>query len=196
MTLSGGSVIRRFAYADPPYPGMAKRLYGKHRDYAGEVDHRALIAGLEEDFPDGWALSTSSSALPAVLALCPPPEASKRKRGSFAAGSGVRVCAWTRSVMPAPPARVMFCWEPVVIRIPHWRQRTRGDLVRDTLHACAPYGFMGNEITGQKPTAFARWLFDLLGAVPGDELVDVFPGSGAVGREWESCTRQERLNVA
>lgn len=29
-----------------------------------------------------------------------------------------------------------------------------------------------------------RWVFDLLGALPGDEFVDVFPGSGGVGRAW------------
>lgn len=35
----------RFAYADPPYPGMA-HLYKGHLDYAGEVDHKALIERL------------------------------------------------------------------------------------------------------------------------------------------------------
>ena len=59
----------RLAYADPPYPGKA-RLYRDHPDYGGEVDHLALIARLAEY--DGWALSTSAEALPAVLALYPP----------------------------------------------------------------------------------------------------------------------------
>jgi hypothetical protein len=33
----------RLAYADPPYPGLAW-MYRGHSDYAGEVDHAALIA--------------------------------------------------------------------------------------------------------------------------------------------------------
>jgi hypothetical protein len=31
---------------------------------------------------------------------------------------------------------------------------------------------------------FCRWLFGLLGAAPGDQLDDLFPGSGAVTRAW------------
>src|ERR1041384_41386 len=53
----------------PPYPGKAF-YYRDHPDYAGEVDHADLIARLAAY--DGWALSTSAAALPAVLALCPP----------------------------------------------------------------------------------------------------------------------------
>jgi hypothetical protein len=54
----------RFAYADPPYPGQAWRVYGRHEDYAGEVDHAELIARLERDYPDGWALSTPAASSP------------------------------------------------------------------------------------------------------------------------------------
>ena len=39
-------------------------------------------------------------------------------------------------------------------------------------------------VVGAKPAAFCWWLFDLLGALPGDELVDLFPGSGGIGRAW------------
>jgi hypothetical protein len=46
----------RIAYADPPYPGCAK-LYRDHPDYGGEVDHRALVARLQDEF-DGWVLHT------------------------------------------------------------------------------------------------------------------------------------------
>lgn len=38
----------RLAYADPPYPGRSARYYSAHPDYAGEVDHAALIAQLAE----------------------------------------------------------------------------------------------------------------------------------------------------
>ena len=56
----------RVAYADPPYPGQAKRHYGGHPDYAGEVDHAELVYRLVSEF-DGYCLHTSSSALLDVL---------------------------------------------------------------------------------------------------------------------------------
>lgn len=189
---------RRMAYADPPYPGQAYRHYRDHPDYAGEVDHAVLIAELERDFPDGWALSTSVAALPEILPLCPQGESSKKRVRADAGrgvklGTGVRICVWHRTGIPFPPSRVMWTWEPVIVRMPHWRQRHRSDFVSDVLYATQPRGFLGNEITGQKPPAFCRWVFELLGMTPADELVDVFPGSGAVGREWEAWSRQGNL---
>src|SRR5262249_33122938 len=86
----------RLAYADPPYPGKA-HLYRDHPDYAGEVDHAALIRRL--GLYDGWALSTSAAALPAVLARCPP---------------GVRVAAWPRGERPTPSRWPLNAWEPVI----------------------------------------------------------------------------------
>jgi hypothetical protein len=41
---------RRLAYADPPYPGRARRYYGDHPDYGGEVDHAELVASLSADY--------------------------------------------------------------------------------------------------------------------------------------------------
>ena len=40
-------------------------------------------------------------------------------------------------------------------------------------------------VIGAKPAIFARWIFDLLGALPGDEFVDLFPGSGGIARAWD-----------
>lgn len=40
-------------------------------------------------------------------------------------------------------------------------------------------------VTGAKPAAFCRWMFDLLGAAPQDDFTDLFPGSGGVGRAWD-----------
>lgn len=67
--VAGGRPLR-LAYADPPYPGLARRYYAEHPDFAGEVDHAALIRRLSTY--DGWALSTSAAALQSVLASCPP----------------------------------------------------------------------------------------------------------------------------
>lgn len=195
---NGGSEPRTFAYADPPYPGQAKRHYGKEGDpFEGdveEVDHRELIFSLEEEFPDGWALSTSVPALPYVLSLCPQAEPSKKRtwngRGGVKLGTGVRVCAWYRTGYPFPPSRVMWSWEPLIVRTPHWRQRHRSDFVPDSLYATQPRGFLGNTITGQKPEAFCFWVFDLLGMTRDDDLFDVFPGSGAVATAWEKWRNQ------
>lgn len=180
----------RFAYADPPYPGQAKRHYGKDGDPfdgdVAEVDHGELIERLERDFPDGWALSTSVPALGTVLSLCP-----KVDRASE-----LRVCVWRRQPIPRPPARVMWGWEPLIVRTPHWRQRKPHDFVTDCAFVSQPHGFHGNTITGQKPLGFCYWVFDLLGACAGDELVDLFPGSGAVGHAWDGWSRQPQLGEA
>lgn len=190
---------RRFAYADPPYPGQAKRHYGKNGDpFEGEVqevDHAELIATLERDFPDGWALSTSVPALTALLPLCPQGDASKKRHtgGSVKLGTGVRVCAWIRNGVPFPPSRVMWSWEPVIVRTPHWKQRHAHDFIRDVCFAHQETGFFGNTITGQKPRGFCYWLFDVLGVGVDDELVDLFPGSGAVGHAFESWRSQQTL---
>lgn len=62
----------RFAYADPPYPGLARKYYKNEPTFAGEVDHRQLIASLEASNYTGWALSTSAAALRDILPMCPP----------------------------------------------------------------------------------------------------------------------------
>jgi hypothetical protein len=92
-----GDDVLRLAYADPPYPGLSRRYYGNHPDYAGEVDHAALIARLSQF--DGWALSTSARALQGVLAMCPP---------------GARVAVWVRGERPTRSAGPLNAWEPVI----------------------------------------------------------------------------------
>jgi len=43
-------------------------------------------------------------------------------------------------------------------------------------------------LVGMKPPALAVWLFEQLGVRPGDELADLYPGSGAIGRAWQHYT--------
>lgn len=162
---------RRLAYADPPYPGKAW-LYVGHPDYAGEVDHAALLSRLATY--DGWALSTSAAALPAVLAL------------AVAQDLPVRVAAWTRGPRPHATARYpLNAWEPVIyVPVP---SRSAGEPRRvDALvHGVSPMVTLPSRVIGAKPAAFCRWLFDLVGATPSDTLDDLFPGSGIVGKTWE-----------
>ena len=172
---------RRLAYADPPYPGLSRRYYGDHPDYAGEVDHAALIAQLQTY--DGWALSTNASSLQGVLALCPP---------------GVSVASWHRGERPNAGQRTVHNgWEPVIYtNLPS--RAANDDTSRhtgtprrvDTLeYFSRPRLADPHRVIGSKPAAFCRWVFDLLDAQRGDELDDLFPGSGGIGRAWDSYTR-------
>jgi len=53
-----------------------------------------------------------------------------------------------------------------------------------------PLGTLPGRVIGAKPAAVCRWIFQLLGAGPGDTLDDLFPGSGAVSRAWAAYTGQ------
>lgn len=165
----------RLAYADPPYPGTADRYYAGHHDYAGEVDHRHLVDRLVDQYPDGWALSTSAAALPRVLALCPP---------------DVRVACWVRGERPAAHLTPLSAWEPVIYRGGRALLTGPGQGRRtDTLVYTARARLTDRRrVTGTKPAAFAWWLFDLLGALPGDRLDDLYPGSGGIARAWQLYT--------
>jgi len=160
----------RLAYADPPYPGKAW-LYRGHPDYAGEVDHAALICRLVQEY-DGWALSTSSEALPDVLALCP---------------RGVRVAAWHRGPRITASRWPLHAWEPVIY---YGGRPVYGPVRTDSLvHGVSPMTTLPSRVTGTKPAAVCRWVFELLGADAGDTLDDLFPGSGVVTRAWEVYAR-------
>src|SRR5687768_4542785 len=150
----------RAAFADPPYLGQARKHYGPD---AREVDHRLLIAHLEEF--DAWALSCSSPSLRVILPMCP---------------EDVRVMAWVKpfasfkkGVNPA------YAWEPVIVKAPMLPAGRGVATTRDWV-SCPITLQRGT--SGAKPALFCSWLFTVLGLQPGDELVDLFPGSGAVGR--------------
>jgi hypothetical protein len=44
---------------------------------------------------------------------------------------------------------------------------------------------------GRKPLAFCAFLFEQLGMLPGDELADLFPGTGIVSRAWAELSRDD-----
>ena len=155
----------RFAYCDPPYVGQAHRYPEKQ-----EVDQKALVEMMVRDFPDGWALSLSSPSLREILSYCP---------------SDVRVMAWVKPfAVFKPNVGVAYAWEPVIFR--GGRRRTRQQpTVRDWVSANIT---LKKGLVGAKPEAFANWLMDVFNVQPGDELVDVFPGTGIVSRVFaERC---------
>lgn len=173
----------RFAYADPPYQGQAKKFYGDHPDYAGEVDHAALISRLVDEF-DGWALSAKSNSLRYLLPLCP---------------EKARVAAWVKkTAVYKKGVNPTYAWEPVIY-FGGRRGNERANptmFVLDWVHALVAQPIPSNPgliVPGAKPKAFCVWLFDLLGMEPDDELTDLFPGSGAVSHAWESWRAQGKL---
>jgi hypothetical protein len=175
-----GKYSLRCAYADPPYPNRAK-LYRRHRDYGGEIDICRLVARLVHEFPDGWALSTSAESLGSVLRFCP---------------AAARVAAWFRGERPTASFHPLSAWEPVVYCGGRARKvdtdRRRVDAL---VHVVRARRSDVHWVVGAKPSVFCYWMFDLLGLLPGDELVDLFPGSGGVSRAWSLFGRGPQLHV-
>lgn len=165
-TSSRASETRRLAYADPPYPGLA-RYYRDQPTYAGEVDHARLLGTLATY--DGWALSTSQEALRDVLALCP---------------RGVEVCPWTKTHHPHRARGPSNIHEYLLVM----PARRVFPGVPDALVAAVARGG-DSDLIGRKPLRFCAWLFALLGAQPQDTFDDLFPGSGVVGRSWAEFRR-------
>lgn len=170
---------RRVAYADPPYPGQSRIHYKDHPDYAGEVDHYQLVKELRDY--DAWALSTSSTALKYLLALCP---------------AETRVAAWVKPFAAFKNQRITMAWEPVLYVAPNGPVARERPFLRDWVSAAPPI-FRGENsgVHGTKPEGFCFWLFELLGLQPEDEFVDLFPGSGAVTEALDRWQRQTRLAV-
>lgn len=164
----------RFAYADPPYIGQAKRHYSDD-PMCAEVDHKILIEILCEEFPDGWALSCSSTTLGIILPLCPP--------GYRVAAWVKSFCAFKRNVRPA------YAWEPVIFiggRNPC--NGHRAEIPEKNGKQTTPKDFHIAPITlrkglcGAKPESVCRWILDLLNVQQGDEVVDLYPGTGVMGK--------------
>ena len=163
----------KFAYADPPYIGMAKKHYGKEASYAGEVDHKILIEEMWCQYPDGWALSASTPSLKIILPLCP---------------SEVRIGAWVKPfAIFKPNVNPAYAWEPVIFCGGRKRPRTE-PTVRDWTSCNIT---LKRGLVGSKPEGFCFWLFDLLGMQPEDEFVDLFPGTGGVTLAWEKWRNRD-----
>lgn len=165
-SIAGGAA--RFAYADPPYPGKAG-YYPERR----EVDHASLVEQLLAGGWDGWALSTSAAALRDVLPMCP---------------VEIYVAVWRRQHRPTRSRRALSAWEPLLVYGGRDLQTEQPQDVLDHLDYRGRYASFPGALVGMKPPQFAVWMFSLLGAQVGDELTDLFPGSGAIGRAWALYT--------
>lgn len=160
----------KFAYADPPYLGLAEKFYGHlHAEAAAYDDpetHRTLIARMTDEY-DGWALSLHLPSLGVILPMCPP---------------DARVGAWVKPFASFKKnVTRAWTWEPIIL----WGGRKipiTKNTVRDWIEApCVAEPItLRRGFTGAKPAAVCHWIFSWLNMQAGDEFVDMFPGSGAV----------------
>ena len=173
MTVPDNPTYLRFAYADPPYPGKARKHYATENPDAAEVDYPALIAHLTEHYPDGWAMSCNSTNLRDLLPICP---------------DDVRVMAWVKRFAKFKPGvNPVYAWEPIIVR---GGRKYEKDAVKvrdwvDAVPIMASAAVVGPKVVGQKPAAFTTWLRAVLNVQTGDKLIDLFPGSGTVGRAFD-----------
>ncbi len=162
----------RVAYADPPYIGMA------HHYGVPEIDHEKLIEYMCYDFPDGWALSCTSTTLKQILPHTP---------------KDIRVAAWVKPFCSFKPGvNPAYTWEPVIFRGGRTkRERTEKTIADHLRHNIA----IGKGLFGAKPDMFCWWICDLLGLEAEDEMVDLFVGTGTMTRaaHWYKQGKQLEL---
>lgn len=168
----------RFAYADPPYLGRC-HYYGHHhpdgRCWDDLDTHRALIDTLGEY--DGWALSLSMPSLRDIWPLTPP---------------DTRVLTWCKSFASFKPGiHPAYATEPILMR----GARPRGRSEQTVVDFHVARITLQRGLTGAKPESVVWWLLAALNAKPDDEFVDLFPGSGAVTRAWETWRRQQPVGL-
>lgn len=164
----------RIGYADPPYIGCA-HLYRGHPDYAGEVDHVALVDRLEDEF-DGWVLH--AAATPESMAILAP----------LVKATGARWMSWVKSFAAYKAnVSVAYAWEPVIVQAARKPVVSKRLVSRDFIETAikSPIA-LKRGLTGAKPEAVCHWAFEMVGARPEDDLVDLFPGTGAVTKAWRT----------
>lgn len=194
----------RFAYADPPYLGCC-RLYDHHHNDGGmkpwdglcwdDVDtHRLLIAYLFTNYPDGWALSCHANNLDDLLPLIP---RSRRRIAVWAKPFH----AYKKGVRPA------YSWEPIIFYAGRNQQppvpEKGGKAITPKDHRFADSGeepllvkaniTLKKGLTGAKPEPVCEYVCDLLGVQAGDELDDLFTGTGVMDRVFAVRTTTEEV---
>lgn len=147
-------------YADPPYRGQGHR-YG----VKGDIDIKRLVALMERIAPRR-ALSISAPMLKDVLPMIP----------------DVRVMPWVKPQTSFKPnVWPAYTWEPVLV----WgdvKADREMPTPRDHLVWPAHQRKPGQFVT-PKPPNFADWVIRVLLPRPaGKVFVDLFSGSGAVGK--------------
>jgi hypothetical protein len=157
--------------------GIGGRAYGKGK---GKSDthpeahiwddpetHKQMVKDLNANY-DGWAIAMSVHSLSTYLEIV-----------ETESENGIQVCVWHKPNAIPSGSRILNYWEPVLIKVPASRKgRNKGPMTKDILTANAPrVGF-----SGSKPKEWTHWVLDILGYQEGDEVTDLFHGSGAVAQ--------------
>ena len=155
----------KFAYADPPYHKMGKKLYSPLHDEASKWDdkqsHIDLVIQLCDEYPDGWALSCNPRDLNWLLPHMP---------------DDARIGVWTKTYHQIRPTSTQFAWEPVIWRTV--KKDPKRPMIRDWISGAVT---RQKGTPGAKPHYFNRWILDLLVFDhQTDTLDDLFPGSNGM----------------
>lgn len=166
----------KIAYADPPYLGCCKLYDHFHGDdglcWDAIATHVALFERLDAEY-DGWAYSMTSTSLPQILHAT-----QEYGIGPF------RVMAWVKPFAAFKRnVSVAYAWEPVLVKAARKPVVSGRIVMRDWI---AESITMKRGLTGVKPDKVCHWMFEMLGATDSDTFVDLYPGSGAVSRAWDS----------
>ena len=156
----------RLAFADPPYLGCCNLYNHFHGDddrcWDDIETHASLFARLNEY--DGWVYCCTSPSLGTLLPYAPPH----------------RIAAWVKPFAAFKAnVRIAYTWEPVLFSPARDRSADGAAVGRD--HLAEPIT-LRKGLTGAKPQRFCRWTLDLMGYVQGDEVDDLYPGTGIMGR--------------
>ena len=171
----------KLAIADPPYLGRANRWYGdgcgdgygigradshpEARKWDDPKSHTDLVHELNANY-DSWAIAMTVHSLSTYLSVI-----------NTDSRNGIRVMSWIKPASVTSGSRVTNSWEPVIVKIAKERRGwTTGVHIKDYLSA-AP---MRSGFIGAKPEAWTHWVLDAMGYVEGDQVTDIFSGSGAV----------------
>lgn len=157
-------------YADPPYIGCA-HLYRDQPEYAGEVDHAHLVDRLQSEF-DGWVLH--AAATPESIATLAP----------LVASTGARWMSWVKGFAAFKKnVSVAYAWEPVIVKPARKPVVSKRLVMRDWVECSIT---LKRGLTGAKPEKVCHWAFEMVGARPEDDMVDLYPGTGAVSAAWRT----------
>lgn len=176
-----------FGYADPPYLGRCAYYGHEHNDRGGRPfdgrcwnelsTHRLLIEWLASAYGDGFAMSASAPSLRELWPMTPSDTRVAPWVKTF--------CAFKRGIRPA------YAWEPVLYRslanpphVPH-APPAKGGAQNTPKDFYAGRITLQKGLTGAKSEEFCEWVLSLLNVRPGDVVVDVFPGAGAMSRVLE-----------
>jgi hypothetical protein len=78
---------------------------------------------------------------------------------------------------------VAYAWEPVFVKCCRKPVVSKRIVMRDWIECPIT---MKRGLTGAKPEKVCHWAFEMVGAHPDDELVDLYPGTNAVSRAWKT----------